>query len=1190
MTPQDNEFVARLFNPTTPRPATAPRVDVTEVLAVSDGFPATGEDADRTVLRDIESRYTDSDFLGSTDVAVQKFATAAAVLPPIQTVAELKALAGRSEFNGYAAILRSFTIYLLLQRQYEALSQRFGGIDFGRLRDTFAALFAAGSKNDDEARSRSLAGRLSWAIYAAESGKLDRKQLPVVFRNDPRFTFEPVSYEIRSSALPGSRSSRSVRLHKRRRDLLRLSRKARELESMVAAAARGAGTSSQRMIQRYDSIQRHLAGNRPTGGPRRRMRILGRAVGGTVGRPLVDVSETPDADSTLVSRVAQAIGERETPDDGTFLRIGDLARELFGALFPLLLGRALDESARQLLASDPIRSFASVADARSHLKGNEPDIVVVREDILSNRDRELLRIFDLDFARYRPISHVTIGAHDDLLEIDVGRFRYPHLLEEISTRLKSVDSESAALAAQDCAQLAEQSETPTFVNEYPLADFSERIFPAITVGVGELAILRKRWIGWSVGGIAKIVNVLPGAETTVYDESVTETTSRMASETTTQEARRSERTDKVSKEINKAVQETHQEQLEFQAGLSASFELGMTSVEANTQFGYRKAETETTNENRRFAKELVTKAVSEMSSETFERSEEEVRELIKHTEKSTLTGPDSEKSYAVGYVNDVFEFEVVRWDKRLILELYIPEPAIEFLEPYIDGRREPPLPLLFKGTAQDIHEEDWICLQSRYPEITIPQPPQLVTTAPIKQKTAIVEERDEWGEDLIEDQVEVPEGYAPERVAVSINVQGTTDRTTEWAVSIAGRKLVEDSASDLAADSHVDKTFDYEVYLTEESALFGQDDTPDVAIWSPGNTIEYIPISAKFRNHYDKAAYLNMMFYFRRTHERLLQWKTNVFSLIKEADTQRMADYEIAMRDMENSVNVDTDQVVSEDRVKSELKRWFYKALLGRPLELDVLERIDEDSGQLEPSFSQEGEYLEVYRFHECFDWRNVRYVPLDQNLGVRDLRPFKNRVKSRDYFLDRFVKAGAARVSIPVQPGRELWVLNFLALRTPANQVGSSTSELLEQARESAGVGEYDSSIQMFDVLADIFYNAPGDVDYAQGVGKLKLTSNQRDATLDLSGNLLISSGFDLWTPDNDDAGREIMVEGDLYSISEVKDDGTIVLDRPWAGSSDTYSYLIGPQRIGDPWKVAVPSGEVRLMTEAEFADLRQS
>ena len=58
------------------------------------------------------------------------------------------------------------------------------------------------------------------------------------------------------------------------------------------------------------------------------------------------------------------------------------------------------------------------------------------------------------------------------------------------------------------------------------------------------------------------------------------------------------------------------------------------------------------------AKEIVTKATEQLHTEKTEQIDIKIDEMIKRTNQSVLNA-GNDLSFAVAYVNDVFEFEVV---------------------------------------------------------------------------------------------------------------------------------------------------------------------------------------------------------------------------------------------------------------------------------------------------------------------------------------------------------------------------------------------------------------------------------------------------------------------------------------------------------------------------------------------------
>lgn len=800
---------------------------------------------------------------------------------------------------------------------------------------------------------------------------------------------------------------------------------------------------------------------------------------------------------------------------------------------------------------------STLAEARA-LVTNMPIglcFVVVRQPKIS---KEAVTVLQYPDEVRGAVSHMAYKLGERLPPESVAFNRNLGILLRILAELGMNAQEQIATMCSGQASEHGNIEAP-----FPEAVRSQSIFPKIDVGIGELARLRQRYLGWNYGGLAKIINIMPGTTTRVFEERTQETIQRERAETTTELQTSSERIESTSRELNKAIEKEVTKDMALSAGINATYTSVGTKVSAAANFSahYSSSEKETTNEI--YAQDLSMRATEALKSEKLEVIEREARELLRRTHETTTTGAQ-DPSYALAYTNDGIEFEIVSFGKRLMLETYVPEPAVGLLTQFLGKRIEAPEP--FEGGLDDIEDSLWSCLQTRYPEVKLPLPPPEYLTIPFKWTSTPDEEADHSDELVASENIEIPEGYRLSRVKGCVTVAGNlktaTKDKTEYRVALNG----------FETRSGVYKR-ENESYAVLNSQPF---EGLDHDIPAEGK----VALTAVFFNAHDKVASINARIECRREPSAYLEWKQDVFQKIRAVDRNRLDTFEINKSRSPEKYEIE----FNASRISGQLRKWFSKALYGKSLSFGVVES-DPDTKLAEPSFREDAAYRPVYDFDQCLEWAHMRYELLGERpQGEKSLEGTKNAIDTAGRIESDFLRAGGVRISVPVGPKKVGWVLHFLEMRSDA-EPDADIIEILRASAEEA-TASAPESFKYFDVLGDLFRSTP-EVRFVEGVGKLRVVQDSNVMTALLPEFETLQVPPSIWLLSSKDRGREILLEQEIYTISDVDADGVISVDRPVHVGGD-FGYLIGGQRLGAPWKATVPNGEVKLLTRQEFEALR--
>jgi hypothetical protein len=248
---------------------------------------------------------------------------------------------------------------------------------------------------------------------------------------------------------------------------------------------------------------------------------------------------------------------------------------------------------------------------------------------------------------------------------------------------------------------------------------------------------------------------------------------------------------------------------------------------------------------------------------------------------------------------------------------------------------------------------------------------------------------------------------------------------------------------------------------------------------------------------------------------------------------------------------------------QTELKKGCISLLTGQRFELfDAVNRNVAPFGYPEIDFAEakaEGAYIQV--FEQSFEWNNMVYLFYPYFWARKDDWIGLAQLTDVDPLFAQFLRAGAARVQVPVRVGFEDVVLSNRS--TGALWTGEGTVINGED-------GEPDPlHLSFIEELKSLTGN-----NNAEGVGTLSVTKNSATAT----GS---QTAFTL-----DDEQKRIVIAGVTYVIKTVQvETQTITLRTPYAGDTDeSVGYAIGGKLVGQPWEVKLPTDLVKLDNTLAF------
>jgi hypothetical protein len=668
------------------------------------------------------------------------------------------------------------------------------------------------------------------------------------------------------------------------------------------------------------------------------------------------------------------------------------------------------------------------------------------------------------------------------------------------------------------------------------------------VGWGELVVAQESLVGYRAREIAHIENILPGETKFREHQRIAKTEEVQETETTTEKEteKDSQTTDRY--ELQAQSQEVIARNFSVAAGVNVSGKYGMMQVDASLDSAFSQSQTQSRSNSIDTAKEVVSKAVER----TFERVRvlrrlvltEEIHELNRHdlTNAGGSTAPKSVSGIYL-WVEKIQKVELRHYGTRMMVEFHVPEPALSLLEQAAAGAAQKTFPP-FDVSPGEIQPGNYMCLAERYGALDVETPPTLYVQVGWGWTSTINEDAEAWGEDQFSATINIPAGYRPvwAKVGWSGLVGKQENRGFNFAFAIGGKSQ---------GIEHTVNTYDGVVLQLDADSD-----------WPQG-----VPVSGRVHGAWDGAMYVQATLKCMRTAEALDAWRLRTWQALRagyEALERKAAQAEQQQTYRESFTAPEAGaRPASENRSieRGELQKWAIKSMRRVPQNFNAVEQV---AGLQEVSPHHAEAQAPVVRFYEnAFEWEHMNYFLYPYHWARRASWRTRAAAASNDPLHQSFLKAGAARVIVPVTPGYEAKVAWFL---DPSNTTASELERILTPPPGTAPPSASDSFRDLWIEL--LTTQKP---DLARGSGTLQVKQGNASVLINPDSNWSVSESRDL--------GREVYIAGERYEVTGVTNDHEFTLDRPYAGVNDPAAvYVAGSAPFGPPWTVNVPTSLVVL------------
>ncbi len=672
------------------------------------------------------------------------------------------------------------------------------------------------------------------------------------------------------------------------------------------------------------------------------------------------------------------------------------------------------------------------------------------------------------------------------------------------------------------------------------------------LGWGDLIVSTERLVDYEAREIAHIENVLPG-EVKVRNHSKSRRVEEFTETESTEETESEhelETTDRY--ELQTESEKAIETDFSVSAGVNTSGRYGLTKVETSLDADFSRSQSKSRSSTTNVAKEIVKKAVERTLKKTRKlRRRNVITEIIEtndHTLSNVTAEPDAAPKPISGiyrWVEKIHEVQLRHYGKRFMLEFHIPEPAITLTsaKPLINVGMEPPddFTLAIKGVNAHSYKVE----AQRYQATGVEPPPEKFISVGFAWSSTPDEDADEdEAEDTIASIVTIPADYKVYGVEVTASALPISAGSLKVQISVGGRDVTLNSN----AGNSIHSNF---LPLDPQS-------------WPDG-----FPVTAIAHGHFDKTMALNIRVFCILSERAYEKWQVATHAQISAAYQARLLEYQdaVAQAEFTNELGVaitTRPETINRRTEREELKKWAVKIFRNSPIDFKGIINVD-GANEVDPN-AADNNARPIQFYEEAFEWEQMSYFFYPYFWGSREDNRTRRSFTDRDSRFESFLRAGAARVIVPVTPGYEKRVVMYLS-------VDNSFTEI-EKINLGVGLeeGETPDKIENSEyktLWAELMQDRKDDV--ARGSGTLTVTEGEKNVTINGDGT---------WELKDIDLGREIFIRGNRYEVETIDPvNNAFTLNDIYIGDGEEDAvYVTGSVPFGPSWTVNLPTNLVIL------------
>jgi hypothetical protein len=639
-------------------------------------------------------------------------------------------------------------------------------------------------------------------------------------------------------------------------------------------------------------------------------------------------------------------------------------------------------------------------------------------------------------------------------------------------------SDRAAIPGEDTMRYL-ASRVPQLSGSLHLLIPRARVELVREASVADLYVVRSEWRQYVAGDLATVTNVLPGEshhhltkhtseeEITATSEQTTQTQMQTSTELEQQSELSQETATQLHAEINGYLR----------ADVQQSWGTGSVKVSGGVEGRLSLDQSE--RQASRMARRAVTRAVSTVDNTTRESRIRRTLTRFEDTVDDTLANPTGKIVRGVyRWLDRIDRYQVFRYPDRLQLEFQLPEPAeyLRWLARERGKKDDTAAPPEWALENAEIKEDvgELLCLAAKYRATNLPTPPamQVSVVQALKaeakgEHTTPSKIEDTIALPLADEELEllVPPGYQATEITfsgiaapawgewVGESADGTTwDKYHGWhgaVVSVlVGNQYFWSSNQVSGSPEHAHDAVHRTLGLDAAKTKFppfgnafvelngGKDTEPIKAIFCPPATGK---VKVALQGAGVSAAHIAVTMKCERTDETVHAWRQAVYDALFEAwsawkrdwDADRGRAAEIALLSSGGS----STQVMQI--IRDEIKRQVIAWLLG-PASFHGMPGLQPAATGPDPSWrdiqydAARSSAPTIEFLEQAFEWGSLNYMLYSYFWAEGARWDELQQVQHPNPDMERFLKAGSARVVVPARPAMIGAVQNWLIYQEP--------------------------------------------------------------------------------------------------------------------------------------------------------------
>lgn len=527
----------------------------------------------------------------------------------------------------------------------------------------------------------------------------------------------------------------------------------------------------------------------------------------------------------------------------------------------------------------------------------------------------------------------------------------------------------------------------------------------VPFGVGDLMVVKQDLARYEPGEVAHVENVMATEKRGREHRRLrrTEETFVVEQEHLEESQRDLQSTERF--ELKQETQKTVVQDTKFQIGAEISGKFGPVQVGVNSEFSTSNSKTESDRRATEYAKEVVDKSINkivdrvrqERTTKTTEEFEEKNFHSFENTDGDHKTG-------VYRWVDKFYRVKVVNYGKRLFYEFIVPEPAAFHVYARLHAINTSLLPLepepphkpgsdTIPLSPAHITPENYLGLVARSgAQGAIPPPRQLIRLTRILTR----EVQPDTSFSFVDNELEIPAGYV---------------RTKTW----------------IARDCRVNLD-DFYVGVHYPKGWAAEDQNDTYTLTTSVTFSGRYPIGV--RGHGVQSILATVTIACERTDEALNEWRLKIYQVIMDAYNKERVAYEeqLAAARIQGAGQIGgNNPVINRMIEREELKKSCISMWTG--FQYDGPSGITHVTPHMFPQVhlaNAAGMRVEIKFLEQSFDWTNLAYEFYPYFWGRKSKWLEANTFSDDDPLFTEFLRAGAARVLVPVHPAFTAQVLYY--------------------------------------------------------------------------------------------------------------------------------------------------------------------